>query len=182
MFGLEAVVKSAGNTVAVEGATQAGNDVGESDGLFRLQRPDDGFEFLPQQISNVAAHAAVKAICASEKTAAKLSMIDGSLPLLMSDSLKDGALDVRTDGAMKRRALSRPDGALPGDGLSPSDLACILYTSGTSGNSKGVMLTHGNIVANAIATRAVFPLRTDDRVLSVMPLAHTLERDRKSVV
>ena len=132
-------------------------------------------DFLPEQIANVAAHAAVKAICASEKTAAKLSMIDASLPLLMIDSIKDGALDVRTDGAMKRRALSRPDGALPGDGLSPSDLACILYTSGTSGNSKGVMLTHGNIVANAIATRAVFPLRTDDRVLSVMPLAHTLE-------
>ncbi len=54
VFGLEAVVKSAGNTVAVEGATQAGNDVGESDGLFRLQRPDDGFEFLPQRFAALA--------------------------------------------------------------------------------------------------------------------------------
>ncbi|PKL07038.1 MAG: AMP-dependent synthetase, partial [Spirochaetae bacterium HGW-Spirochaetae-7] len=118
-------------------------------------------DFLPEQIANVAGHAGIKAVCASEKTAPKLAMIDAALPVLRLDALDDSGTE--------------PSGALPGDSRASDDLACILYTSGTSGNSKGVMLTHGNIVSNVQATAAVFPLRPTDRVLSVMPLAHTLE-------
>lgn len=58
----------------------------------------------------------------------------------------------------------------------PETLASIVYTSGTAGRPKGVMLTHGNLLANAWAVCAVEPLYEDDVFLSFLPLSHTLER------
>ena len=57
-----------------------------------------------------------------------------------------------------------------------SDLAAIVYTSGTTGKPKGVMLTHANVVANVKAVLAHVPARTDDLYLSFLPLSHTFER------
>lgn len=57
-----------------------------------------------------------------------------------------------------------------------SDLASIVYTSGTTGSPKGVMLTHENIVSNLKATlEKVSPTETDV-FLSFLPLSHTFER------
>jgi len=58
-------------------------------------------------------------------------------------------------------------------------LATLVYTSGTTANPKGVMLTHGNIITNLEAVPFVFDLTagsSGDRMLSFLPLAHTLER------
>jgi long-chain acyl-CoA synthetase len=55
------------------------------------------------------------------------------------------------------------------------DIASIIYTSGTTGHSKGVVLTHKNIVWNAIASANVPGINEDDRMLSVLPLAHVYE-------
>jgi long-chain acyl-CoA synthetase len=55
------------------------------------------------------------------------------------------------------------------------DIASIIYTSGTTGHSKGVMLTHKNIVWNAFASANVPGINEDDRMLSVLPLAHVYE-------
>jgi long-chain acyl-CoA synthetase len=57
----------------------------------------------------------------------------------------------------------------------PDDLAAILYTSGTTGSPKGVMLSHRNIVQNVIAAGALVDINPKDRVLSILPLAHTYE-------
>ncbi|WP_243545397.1 AMP-binding protein [Pseudodesulfovibrio tunisiensis] len=59
--------------------------------------------------------------------------------------------------------------------ISPDDVAAILYTSGTTGHSKGVILTHRNIVSNALAGQSMVDIRDDDRMLSVLPMAHTYE-------
>jgi long-chain acyl-CoA synthetase len=56
------------------------------------------------------------------------------------------------------------------------DLAAIVYTSGTTGRPKGVMLTHANVMANVGACLARFEAREDDRFLSFLPLSHTFER------
>ena len=71
-----------------------------------------------------------------------------------------------------------PDGHAPVEirALPPSALATICYTSGTSGRPKGVMLTHGNIIADVVACRGTGMARPDDTFLSVLPLSHMFER------
>jgi long-chain acyl-CoA synthetase len=51
-------------------------------------------------------------------------------------------------------------------------LAALVYTSGTTGFSKGVMTTHNNITANIIFAQQNMPLRAGDRIVSFLPLAH----------
>ncbi len=59
--------------------------------------------------------------------------------------------------------------------VSPDHLISILFTSGTMGNSKGVMLTHGNIASNICDAVRWVGLRQDDRILSVLPMHHCYE-------
>ena len=54
----------------------------------------------------------------------------------------------------------------------PDALALLMYTSGTTGRPKGVMLTQANLAANALAISAEHGLGPDDRVLAVLPLYH----------
>ncbi|HEX7891320.1 MAG TPA: long-chain fatty acid--CoA ligase [Ramlibacter sp.] len=56
------------------------------------------------------------------------------------------------------------------------DLAGMVYTSGTTGKPKGVMLTHRNVVANVQGVLQRVVARTDDVFLSFLPLSHTFER------
>ncbi|MEM9557058.1 MAG: long-chain fatty acid--CoA ligase [Acidobacteriota bacterium] len=56
------------------------------------------------------------------------------------------------------------------------DLASLLYTSGTSGEPKGVMLSHRNLVSNVLACDRVFPLQGDDVALAFLPLSHIFQR------
>ncbi|WP_313076258.1 long-chain fatty acid--CoA ligase [Melaminivora sp.] len=65
--------------------------------------------------------------------------------------------------------------ALP-PGPAPEDLAAIVYTSGTTGKPKGVMLTHANVVADVAAVLARVTPTPQDVFLSFLPLSHTFER------
>lgn len=56
------------------------------------------------------------------------------------------------------------------------DCATILYTSGTTGNPKGVMLSHHNLLSNAISNTDAAPFGKDWKVLSFLPLNHVFER------
>ncbi|MEO8155461.1 MAG: long-chain fatty acid--CoA ligase [Rhizobacter sp.] len=57
-----------------------------------------------------------------------------------------------------------------------SELACIVYTSGTTGKPKGVMLTHANVLSNVKAIQAHVVTWPSDVYLSFLPLSHTFER------
>ncbi|MEI2776035.1 MAG: AMP-binding protein [Tetrasphaera sp.] len=69
--------------------------------------------------------------------------------LLTLDAAGQGSLATATDAATDDFAT------VP---RAPDDLAALLYTSGTTGRSKGAMLTHGNLVSNAMALREVWQL------------------------
>ena len=65
---------------------------------------------------------------------------------------------------------------VPEHPLTQDTLASIVYTSGTTGRPKGVMLTHGNILWNIWYVLHCGPFVADDTFLSFLPLSHTFER------
>ncbi len=56
---------------------------------------------------------------------------------------------------------------------SGKDLAALLYTSGTTGRSKGAMLTHGNMLSNAQALTDLWQITAQDRLIHALPIFHT---------
>lgn len=60
--------------------------------------------------------------------------------------------------------------------INEDDTCAIMYTSGTSGVPKGVILSHKNLVSNILSILAVFPLEHSTKVLSFLPFSHILER------
>jgi len=63
------------------------------------------------------------------------------------------------------------------DQVQPNDLATIIYTSGTTGRPKGVMLSHHNLVSNALDSTERLPVRQGEtRILSFLPVCHVFER------
>ncbi|WP_309141164.1 AMP-binding protein [Novosphingobium sp. G106] len=65
-----------------------------------------------------------------------------------------------------------PDEVVPVAERTPEDLAAILYTSGTTGRSKGAMLTHGNLLSNAMTLKALWGWRHDDVLIHILPIYH----------
>ena len=59
------------------------------------------------------------------------------------------------------------------DSLTESDLAALLYTSGTTGHPKGAMLTHGNFLHNVASCMAALTVREDDRIVVALPQFHS---------
>ncbi|HEX9964002.1 MAG TPA: malonyl-CoA synthase [Allosphingosinicella sp.] len=76
-------------------------------------------------------------------------------------------LEALVEGAAK------PDARIDDVARAPDDLAAILYTSGTTGRSKGAMLTHGNLASNAEALREAWRFTAQDRLLHALPIFHT---------
>ncbi len=58
----------------------------------------------------------------------------------------------------------------------PEDTALIIYTSGSSGDPKGVMLSHANVISTVLSVLTVIPVRYRHSVLSYLPVSHILER------
>jgi len=68
--------------------------------------------------------------------------------------------------------ISREDGSRPKADNDEGDLAVICYTSGTTGISKGAMLTHANFISNISTLAKIWELAEDDRVLMALPMFH----------
>jgi long-chain acyl-CoA synthetase len=140
-------------------------------------------DFNENEIRKILDHSESSAIITSHRLAQKLK---NSLPeclktVIIADdfSLADRELlqstgtvtVVRTSGEWLMDIGNEPAVNDPAE----EDIAAILYTSGTTGNPKGVMLTHKNLVSNAINTGHIQKVTSDDIMLSVLPLPHTYE-------
>jgi malonyl-CoA/methylmalonyl-CoA synthetase len=105
--------------------------------------------------------------------------------VVVAPSAKAGIEDIaKTHGAIVETLDADGSGSLldlardePADFVDASrsadDLAAILYTSGTTGRSKGAMLTHGNLLSNALTLRDVWRVTAEDRLIHALPIFHT---------
>ncbi len=65
---------------------------------------------------------------------------------------------------------------VPAEKLEPEDIADIVFTSGTTGNPKGVMLSHGSIMSCLGTLYRAFPITDEDTAFSILPIHHVYER------
>ncbi len=113
---------------------------------------------------------ALGAAASSEETVRVVVFdVSGQLPADVTsweDFLRKGGGEDRAEGDWREDALA----------IDPHDTATILYTSGTTGPPKGVLLSHNNLYSNAMAAGMVIPVFEEDRTLSFLPLSHSLQR------
>jgi len=97
-----------------------------------------------------------------------VSIDDEDLPLKGYNVVHYSKFMGEHNGESKKIALEKID-------IHEEDLVEILYTSGTTGHSKGVMLTNKNIVSNAMSALKMIDIRSSDRLLSILPMSHSYE-------
>ncbi len=118
------------------------------------------------EVTNILTHSECKAIFVSKRLLSKVSEeMRAKLTLV---------IDIESFEFVKK-----DDSAFTCEGRVseplPDDLASIIYTSGTSGKAKGVMLSHRNFCQNVVAAYHAQKTTKRDRWLSVLPMAHTYE-------
>lgn len=118
------------------------------------------------EVTNILTHSGCKAIFISKRMLKKLN-----------DEVKDKmtlVIDIESFELIKKDDLAF---TCEGHGADPQadDLASIIYTSGTSGKAKGVMLSHRNFCQNIIAAYHAQKAGKKDRWLSILPMSHTYE-------
>ena len=126
----------------------------------------------PENVAWCVGHAEARSlIVESSGMAQALSRSSTSLPPLHVLRPESGD-DLRSVAALLPAAASAP----VFQPLPETTLATICFTSGTSGRPKGVMLSHGNIIANVTSCQETRMARSDDTFLSILPLSHMFER------
>jgi long-chain acyl-CoA synthetase len=121
-------------------------------------------QLSPAELANLARSAGARAALLSEEVAERVPELvrawaagDGPQPALLAD------------------ALAGDPTRAPGHAAAPEDVASIIFTSGTTGTPKGVMLTHRNFTSLVAKLATLFELGPGDGLLSVLPLHHTFE-------
>jgi long-chain acyl-CoA synthetase len=110
-----------------------------------------------------------------EKLKDSLSDLSIGLIILLSDEKNDDDLSIKLLNFNDVIALGHRHQFTP-IALTKTDLATLIYTSGTSGNPKGVMLSHGNLLHQVNTCGTVIPAPPGSRVLSILPSWHCYER------
>ena len=120
-------------------------------------------DFTSADLDRIVEHSEAKAMCVSDKLYTKISpeVADKLNIIIRTKNLSVLSQNVKEEGE-----LTVPQ---------PEDLAAIIYTSGTTSQPKGVMLTHYNLSSQMWLIDPLFLVREDDIFLSVLPMAHTYE-------
>ena len=120
-------------------------------------------DFTSADIDRIVEHSEAKAMCVSDKLYTKVSK---EVAEKLNIIVRTKNLSVLSQNVKEEGELSVPQ---------PEDLAAIIYTSGTTSQPKGVMLTHYNLSSQMWLIDPLFLVREDDIFLSVLPMAHTYE-------
>ncbi|CAI0572145.1 unnamed protein product [Linum tenue] len=113
-------------------------------------------------------------------TVKRLICMDDDVPSVESPLEQSGRWTVKSMTSVEKLGQDNPTGA---DLPLPGDVAVIMYTSGSTGLPKGVMMTHANVLAVVSAVRTIVPgLESNDVYLAYLPLAHILELAAENIV
>ena len=134
-----------------------------------------GFSY--EQIQNIADHCEAGAVCISRVMLEKYVNMQelpsfSKIPFIIIDNSAEDIKVINANVCEKTEILFDEANALM---RKADDLATIIYTSGTQGSSKGVMLSGKNIISSALSSLSYVKLFPHDRLLSVLPLAHSYE-------
>ena len=127
-------------------------------------------DFSTKELTNVLNHSDAKTVFVSSSLKSKLTDIE-NLDL-------DAIIQLDDFGMISdNKEVKFNDKAIPKNNYTPDEnkLAVLLYTSGTTGDSKAVMLTQKNIIINAYQSNEMQEVLPNDRFLSVLPMSHTYE-------
>ena len=117
------------------------------------------------ELAHFLADAEPKAVvCDPEAQGAVAPFVAGAGWLVTLDAAGEGTLTAQAARLPSEREVASRSGG---------DVAAILYTSGTTGRSKGAMLTHDNLWSNVATLHRAWGLRPDDVLVHVLPLFHT---------
>jgi len=145
-------------------------------------------DFHTSEIHHILRHSGSKAVFVSERFFHKVEDFDlddftavvllDDFSIIGADTSKARLKKLLAEGGKELKKIKtmvlRIAGILPVQ-IKEDALASIVYTSGTTGHSKGVMLSHRNLVSDAIATTDIVNVTDEDRLLSILPLAHVYE-------
>ncbi|PIQ10911.1 MAG: long-chain fatty acid--CoA ligase [Ignavibacteriales bacterium CG18_big_fil_WC_8_21_14_2_50_31_20] len=145
-------------------------------------------EFKSTEIKHILKHSESKAIFVSSKQFEKIEETNSeelqikilldNFSIIPNDTKTDILKSALTEGLKEFQKIKFAALKLVGltdETINEDDLALILYTSGTTGHSKGVMLTHKNITYDAVETIKLVHFASTDITLSILPLYHTYE-------
>lgn len=131
------------------------------------------FQLTEGEVFNLLQDSESKAVFASKAFLPPLQNVKNGLPSLKAIISLDN--DIPGD-PFSFKEMGQSGEAWPsreGPKLHSDDIASILYTSGTTGKPKGVMLSHGNFLANALSISSLNLISYEDNVLSLLPLHHS---------
>ncbi len=105
----------------------------------------------------------------------RISDTTGAVRLITTQKQFDSLKSAPTDFINMDALPEGPFDSTTTPSISGDDLAEIVFTSGTTGQPKGVMLSHYNIVSNATSALKIVAVTSADRLLSILPLSHMFE-------
>jgi len=123
--------------------------------------------FTPREIEYVVTNSRAKLLVTTAREAGRIHTLRARLPSLRALVTTEAEVAAAIPWTAVAAGAAAPPAA-----VDPDDVAMILYTSGTTGNPKGAMLTHRGLLDNACAVVEAVGFRETDRSLCVLPLFH----------
>ena len=177
---------------AASGLLSLGVDAGERVAIYLPKQPETVFGIFgaaaagatfvpvnpllkPRQVAYILAHCNVRVLITSGQRLQLLEEVLGDCPDLHTVVVVEDQ-PPQLAAAPSQNVIGYPDFVATAGASSPhrridTDMTAILYTSGSTGNPKGVVLSHRNMVAGARSVASYLANTPDDRILAVLPLS-----------
>lgn len=130
-------------------------------------------DFSSKEVASIFRHCGVDALVVEKKLFSNLKDIEAELPAVII-CMDDYTVIKGPEGCGTSMA-DYAEVPVPQYDTKEEDTASIIYTSGTTGRSKGVELTHKNLVWTSIQCQYTYEVKSSDRTLSFLPLSHVYE-------